>query len=541
MRKRILQFFAAFCLLAFSVCTAGYTDARAADIQEDTEFFGSRCVRFAADKSDVDNFINGGRPALDLALRKSTPSWLVYKLASDGRDLSLTLSFDFESYEDYEKKLEQLLGHEPYNVYKNDGGIYLMESFNAEALLNFVGLTLNEEENLSEFQLNQIFSADENKMTLNSKDYVFERRVSINPDGAAAVKADALSVRTAVDSDGVYRRTIEMEIDTKYAPESDVDRAEEQFETLGDVKRETLSDTRYALSVEFEAQNIGGLSEKTMSGLNAAVSVSERESYKDDDTVSVARTEYFDTEALLRNTSGEAVAFGAEGGTIEPSKFYFEFFYPEASDSLSSDNEAVTVADGYVAARDEAMITYNYEKPFSFSEVYMTTRKDSLFGKINREIVYKLPVTVAGAYHETVRAQFEKSLADGMVFDIYDEGTVRYYKISYSSYFQKDIIAFTDSIREAGGMEIRDDGVTLSGIRKYEKLTVICGAAVIAVVILIIIIVKIRKLVKHLKSRRNGRKAAETPARGWYCSQCGNYNEPDYRFCARCGSQKREK
>lgn len=529
MKKKSFWHLSVICLVIFVVCIVGNRDVQA----KTKDFAGTRTVDFMADKSDISNFINGGRPAFDLALRKSTPEWLSYKFASAGQDLRLTLSFEFDSYEDYEGKLEQLLGQKPQIVYKIDNGIYLLESFNAEALLNFIGFAMNADGSLSERQLKDIFSSVENKMILNGKEYTFEKRMNIRPDGGKAVKFDKLSVRTQIGSDSCSRSVI-AEIDTKFASEDDVERAVSQFEVCGEVKKETLSETRYMLTVDFEAENMEELSQKTMTCLNAAVFFSSSEAYKDDETVKVVQTEYFDIETLLRNPTKEAVPFEDGSEMIEPSPFYYEAKYSENEFSIYSDDEAVQVSGGTIAAENMSTVTYMYEHPFTFSQAYMETKKSYPFGKITREVVFEVPITIASGYHEAVKKQLGENLSDGIVFDIYDEGMVRYYKLSYSSYFQEDIKKFALDMQNAGGMEIRDDGISMSGIRKTEKIIAICAAAVIVIIFIAVFMFKIRKFILNMKSHRNHKKETQ----GWFCPQCGNYNAPQHRFCSRCGHQK---
>ena len=77
--------------------------------EETDAFAGTRSVTLTADVSYLENYFIGGRQMLDLALRKGAPQWLNYQMDVENRDISIQISFDFSSAEDYTAKLQMLM------------------------------------------------------------------------------------------------------------------------------------------------------------------------------------------------------------------------------------------------------------------------------------------------------------------------------------------------------------------------------------------------------------------------------------------------
>ena len=74
------RFVSLLCVLfiAFSVCSAATVFAEASAVA----FKGTRVLELESDPSDMDNYINGGRAAFDLMLRKNAPEWLKFSVNS---------------------------------------------------------------------------------------------------------------------------------------------------------------------------------------------------------------------------------------------------------------------------------------------------------------------------------------------------------------------------------------------------------------------------------------------------------------------------
>ena len=437
----------------------GYSVLSALEEESGAGFSGSRCVKFNADKSDLDNFIDGGRAAFDLVLRSSTPSWLSCELSSDGRDLSLTISFTFDTFEDYSAHLTELLVSAPNLVYSAGDEMLLLEGYSAPELLNFLQTILSSMNCLKEKQLSDIFHVVFNEITVNANTHTFEQdRISIRPQNDTAVVFDSLEISTAGKKSGAYSRTITVQIDASVSGEDDVNAVRKRFKKAGKVKDTELSGAVAEISVTFDAKSQKEMTAKTMACLSAAVSVSEQQIYVDKSTVGVTRTEFFDLMELLRS---------------EDTPFTYSFEYPSYYNSVSSEDDTVSVTETAVTSRNEAYITFYYERGFAFSSVEITTDMSELFGKKARTVTLTAPVDLAVFYHDRIKEELQEHMVRGTVIDIFDEGGNRYYKLSFSSWFIKEVENFSKSVMNSPySFDIYSSWLPFGECSLQESLTV---------------------------------------------------------------------
>ncbi len=444
----------------FMLCVfTGYSVLSALEEESSAGFSGNRCVKFNADKSDLDNFIDGGRAAFDLVLRSSTPSWLSCELSSDGRDLSLTISYTFDTFEDYSAHLTELLVSAPNLVYSAGDEMLLLEGYSAPELLNFLQTILSSMNCLKEKQLSDIFHVVFNEITVNANTHTFEQdRISIRPQNDTAVVFDSLEISTAGKKSGAYSRTITVQIDASVSGEDDVNAVRKRFKKAGKVKDTELSGAVAEISVTFDAKSQKEMTAKTMACLSAAVSVSEQQIYVDKSTVGVTRTEFFDLMELLRS---------------EDTPFTYSFEYPSYYNSVSSEDDTVSVTETAVTSRNEAYITFYYERGFAFSSVEITTDMSELFGKKARTVTLAAPVDLAVFYHDRIKEELQEHMVRGTVIDIFDEGGNRYYKLSFSSWFIKDVENFSKSVMNSPySFDIYSSWLPFGECSLQESLTV---------------------------------------------------------------------
>ena len=439
---------------------AGNSILRALEGKEiSSGFSGSRCVTYNADKSDLDNFIDGGRAAFDLVLRSSAPSWLSCELSSDGRDLSLTITFTFDTFENYSVRLSELLDSAPNLVYSAGDEMLLLEGYSALELLNFLQTILSAMDCLKEKQLSDIFHVVVNEITINARTYPFEQeRISIRPQNDETVLFDSLDISTVGKKSGAYSRTITAQIDASVSGKEDMDTVRKRFKKVGKVKNTELSGGVMEISVTFDAESQKEMTAKTMACLSVAVSVSEKQSYVDKSTVGVMRTEFIDLTELLRS---------------EDTPFFYSFEYPSYFSGVSAIDDTVSVTETAVTSQNETYITFYYERDFAFSSIEITTDMSDLFGKTTRTVALAAPIDLASLYHERIKDELQEHMVRGTVIDIFDEGGNRYYKLSFSSWFIKDIEDFTKAILNSPySLDIYNSWLPLGECSLEESLTV---------------------------------------------------------------------
>ncbi len=420
-------------------------------------FSGSRYVKYAADKSDLDNFIDGGRAAFDLVLRSNAPEWLSYELSADDRDVSLILSFEFDSFDHYNSQLSELLTFSPNLVYSAEEDLMLLESYSASELLNFLQSLLIAKDCLKEKQLGEFFRIITNEITINANTYTFDQdRISIKPQSETVVKFEALEISTVGKKSGAYSRTITVQIDTAFNEEEHVSAVIKKFKKAGKTSETEITENLKEVSVTFDTKNQNELTEKTMACLSTAVSVFEEQTYVDQATVGVKRTEFIDLTELLRT---------------EDVPFSYSFEVPPYFSNLSAESESVSVTDTAITAQNEPYITFCYERDFKFSSIDITTDFSKLFGKITRTITLSAPTDICIPYHDRIKDELQSHLIRGTSIDIYDDGGSRFYKLSYASWFLKDIEHFTQSIlNSSGSLDIEYSWVPFGTSRLQESI-----------------------------------------------------------------------
>lgn len=388
-------------------------------------FSGTRNVVFTADQSDLNNFINGGRPAFDIILRKSVPSWVSFDLSAAGRDINLTIRFDFTSFEDYKEKLGALLTYKPSLVYSTDKGMYLLESYSAIDLLTFTRSSLEAEGLSAEKSLSEIFKTTTNALYVNGEEYEGSQRISVRPDNKDPIKFDSLDISTVGKEDGSFSRKIDARVTKGEA--SDIAAITDRFQQIGET--EAVSGTE--IKVAFDAVDKEELTSKTMECLDTAASIAEEQSYKDDTTVTVVRTETLDWDTVLRD---------------KDSRFSYSLECPSYYKNITRVGEKTSAYEQTVKVNSRDALKYAYERGFQFSDIKIATDFSNLFGKKSRTITFSAPSNIAAAYHDIIKSQLETRLIPGTVLNIYDDIGSRRYELTYSSWREKDLEKFTRSI-----------------------------------------------------------------------------------------------
>lgn len=569
MKKNRIAAIIVLCL-TFSLHLSFWTPVLAV-AETETGFAGTRFVEFSADKSDIDNFIDGGKSSFDLILRANTPEWIVYQMSSEGRDTHLTLQFDFTSYDDYIAKISELLTYSPAVVYSTENGLLLIESHSALGFMNYLQEILLSRDCLSEKELDEIFVVKTNRIMINETEYESDDRLYIRPDDDSVIPFDSLNISTTNNEDGSFTRRIIVGLNTHDIEIEDT--ISSRFEFVGETDSTRINADKSEISVEFTSSDQAELIEKTMTCLGAATSIVEKQKFLDSKNVSVERVEFFDLNSLL-NKEGE---------------FYYSHTYPSYIENLSANSDDVNISDGTVTAKNTSEVICLYERPFKFSSVCVYTDLSNLFGKLKRTITFTVPAEIASDYHDRIKSEFQQRLVKGSVFNIYDNNGRRYYEIIFSSFFTDDLAEFTNAILNAEGNiayknswipfgrssmqeEIRCDKI-IGGTIPPDRITLSYNLPVLStvstesddmhktdstveyyvmssdsirleykclnimktliellpLVVVLIVILIVRKKLKNKKKK-------STPGFKKFCRKCGAQFDSDVKICGVCGT-----
>ncbi len=424
--KRVLCI-ALVLLTALSTMLSGMIVAFAEDFEE---FAGNRSVTYSVDKSDLENFISGGRSALDILLRSNSPSWLKYTLSAENRNVNVSFAFDFVSYNDYSGKLSELLSYSPTVIYSNEDGLLLLENFSALDMLGFLESKLESSGLISEQSFSDIFSVEGNSIKIGESIYDSENeRINIRPGNESVIKVDSLNI-SSTEGDGVFARKITVELDTTKCNEDEPELLAERFNKVGKAGK-TESDLNIVkISVRFEAKSLTELIADTITCLNVASYISEQETFVNNTTVGVIRTEFIDLTELMRDTPN----------------FEYSLEYPSYYKKVKGSNEYIIVSDESVSAENQGLISISYERGFKFTLIEINNDFSNLFGKKQKTITFSAPTIIAEQFHEKIKKVFKSRIIKGTVLNIYDEFGMRYYELTYSSFFADDIGEFSKAV-----------------------------------------------------------------------------------------------
>lgn len=417
--KRILSIlFAAFLALQMLVLPVNVS----AESSGGSDIKGTRSVTFISDISNMNNYIDGGRAAFDLSLRKNAPEWLDYSLKADGRNVVTSVSFDFVSYGELSERLGVLVCGSPSVIYSNDDGETYVEGFSSEELLNFALLPISG----GATSVVDIFKLSDNSVSLNGNVHGSSGN-TMSVFNGDKITVDSIEIVTDTN-DGQFKRTVRAKVNNSKSDSRDVKTVQKHFKTVGKPTVEELGNT-VSISVEFDANTQSDLTKKTMMCLCTPVFISETYKFIDENTVNVTKTEYIDFESIMREGSKD---------------FKYDAKFPESyRDFEAKEQDTVTVSGNSVSARNESKITFSYDADPGFTSVDIINDYSSLIGKLKQTVVFKMPSSVAEYYHTEIKDELAKKLEKGCVLDIYDENGYRCYAMSFSSMFLGDINSFS--------------------------------------------------------------------------------------------------
>jgi len=541
--------------------------------KEAADFAGNRTVEFTFQSSDLDNYANGGRPAMDLYLRRDAPQWLTYTLEAQGYEVALTYSFDFESYNDYTQKLAVLLTYQPGILYVP--GQVLVEEFDSAALLGSIQSALGNSETL-----HQRAQVTKNILTLNGQEHdCTENGVKLMPQTQPEILLRSLEVTTTQKKDS-FERTVAMVVGKTYTELDRWQELTEQCRRLGDVTEEDVGDA-LKFTVTFQAVSQQGLMEKTDACLEMPVSLSVQLTQATEESCTYLRSESYLLEGYLEEGGYFGYSYVCDGELIRD--------IAVVSEETQLRTDSMETEDGlsqthYVEAQNQPSIKFSYTAPFRFDTVSVQTDWPSALKKAQRTITLTAPTHGAQVYHETIKKTLTDAMPKGTVLEIYDQDQVRYYVLKYGSWFWKDVESFTNCFLDAeltvsdswlpmgtstcvedleNTRIIQDfdpahsvqvsynfpDGSktfldTTSAIRfDYQHLNIIklvvevLGLAVLVVVSLLVG-KQVKKVLKNRPQKVREPKKPEPEAAKQFCGSCGTELKAEDTFCPNCGSPR---
>ena len=441
-------------LLVFTIILSAFPAATVL-AKEDSTASGYRSISYQISSSDLENYAEGGRSGLDIALRSKLPSGVVYTLDSFERYIILTLRFDFSSLDDYRQKVLRLCGSEVALLCSQSPEIVIVESASPADYLNCLIETneasdLNGDENNSQNQddesniitLKKLVTVTQNLLYIDGKEHSIDGSVNIYPeankdeentDNDETIKADYIYITTKAKRDGSFERkvTVGLYDDEDGSKKKHFNRT---MKAAGTVKKNEISDYELALEVTLESNDKKELSSLTGLCLGCTVLSEETLSPLDEGNFNVLSQEYFGISSLLHDQS----------------EFIYTFDTPTSYKNIKAINGSSYIENDNICSGKQ-LVTFNYEQKFSFSSIKVYTDLSGLLGRIERTITLSVSNDVAYYYHNVIKTTLSDRLIDNSVMTISEDDQNTNYEIVYSSFSVDKISEFTDAILNSSG------------------------------------------------------------------------------------------
>lgn len=392
-------------------------------------FSGSRKITGYISRSDLQNYVDGGRTSLNQVLAKDQREWFTCTVTSKENDVYLTLDFEFSSYDDYVKKVEFLLGDKPITTYGNEDMAYV-ENFLPIELFGFLSDAMQEAELTSEMTFISMLQAKDSTTILNNKQYNGTR--ALNTEDNPIILFDGLEIITDVAEDG-YVREVYLDVSELY--QEDTESVLKQRADLCEADFAAENTGRYVISFFADSEEM--MVKKTMLLLGTAVNITHEKYGVSSNEIKIKTNENINVTSIL-----------SEEGTYQ-----YEITLPESCRDLGIDlkengqaNPESVNGQRITYTGREGEVVYYYNQDLLLDELVIITDISDEWKRISRAIVIKLDGSLADQYTKQIREKLEEVLGRGDSIRIYDDGGERCFEVKYASWFEKDIAEFTERI-----------------------------------------------------------------------------------------------
>ncbi len=420
------KFFIVLCAIISFICVS-IEGAYA----EEVSFSGERSLICTFDRSDLNNFIDGGYGSFEEALNEIDKKRYNCNVEKLKRNVKVTISFSFSSKDEYEAYLKELLGYRPVVIYQTGEDFIFAENFEAGEMLNIIQKNLLSKDRLKELKFDSLLNVENCSMSLNGKTYETKQNFDIRENND--FKYDDIDIISVAKNDGTFERTIKVHID-KDNLDSEIKKAViGNFKASGEITENSGAEGDLSVEVFIKADNQYELDAKTLLASGVTVSTIESES-AGDNFVNVECIDKVGIKKLLN----------------ENSTYTYEYTYPDyyknlqikSAEGLSLNGNKLTYYGDY------GKIEYSFQRGLQLSSLNIITNYNNFFKGIERTIVIAVPMRTA----EVFDAKIENAL--NVVKDEYKkakiklntEGENRVYSITFSSRKSDNICDFTQLV-----------------------------------------------------------------------------------------------
>lgn len=402
---------------------------------EDTGFQGSRRLCAAVSQSDLENYVSGGRYTLEMLFRTSGFDWMNYRIYTKDRTTYAEISYEFHDFEEYVDKTGQLLGYEPAIIYFSDNSADYAEGFLSQELMNWLIQDLEEKELISERKAEELFVYQDSVLNLFGKEWTSVENMDLREESAPSV-LEHLSIHTVKGQDGEIERRIDFSMQEEAWNTAGKAYFEKNRIQAGIPVSVESENGQTNLSCEISAYSYQQMANQTFALLGVP-DMLEQEQKPAGTGLQTRIREKIDFQKLMSEGCEAEIVYELEGQGEE-----LEIYSEDAAEE-----------DGKLSYRGAEAVWMEFGHPdrVQFKEISVHTKVNSLFGRKERTITFALKKSLAEYFHENIKSMAEERMIWGSTLNIYDDGDIRYYKVSFSSCFDRQLLDFTERILESGG------------------------------------------------------------------------------------------
>lgn len=422
MKKYITSIFIILSLLFLSAIAA---------YAEEVPFCGSRTLVCTFDRSDLNNFIDGGSKTFENILSETLPSWCSYEIEKQKRDMKITLCFSFDKRDEYETYMKQLLGYRPVIIYDPSESFKFVENFDSAQMFHFLQKQLLSNNMMKELKFDRLIKIENCMIDLNGKTY--ETKENFDVRDGNHIRFDELELVTTSNGDGGFERTIRAKIRKEHLIDSTKSAVWTNFKAAGEISNENKNSDNLDITVSIKAENQYELSKKTLLAAGLTVSTLETETPQKD-FVLVDCMERIGVTKVLN----------------EDGNFEYSFTYPQYYKNLSiTESDTLSVHENQIRySGEEGQFEYSYQRGLKLSALQVRTDYSNMFKGIERKIIFSIPLDTAKVFDEKILNTLYNVKTNDRKANISTdvEGENKTYCIAVHSRDSKKITEFTQKI-----------------------------------------------------------------------------------------------
>ena len=265
MKKKVFLFGLLFSLLLLCGCGVNLTSS----VKLNKDFSGTRVMSCTFSSRDFNTYFKGSKKDLNKLIKESCPDALTYTSSSkDGND-TYTFRLRFSSFDDYKKKVSDLLNFSPEITYEYGdspfvSGLIYKENFTSKDLMTWLYTALYEGKYIDKDSSSDLWDLKNTEISFLGKTY--ETADKINIDEMSYVSLSSIHIDTKTKKSGKLTRVIKFDL-----PQKTLDQNAGKIRSYfagNDITWENTSDGK-TLCISFDANNFSDLAQKTRAVLHS--------------------------------------------------------------------------------------------------------------------------------------------------------------------------------------------------------------------------------------------------------------------------------